>query len=100
MATRAVLNVLLDDPTRERYGLEVCADAGLPSGTIHPIMARLEAAGWVESSWEDIDPRVAGRPARRYYRLTAEGAASARSALAAAERALSRHRPGPAVGQT
>ena len=47
--------------------------AGLPSGTIHPILGRLERLGWVESRWEDIDPSQAGRPARRYYRLTTDG---------------------------
>jgi PadR family transcriptional regulator PadR len=76
-----VLRALLADPTKERYGLEVCGAAGLPSGTIHPILARLESIGWVESRWEAIDPKVAGRPRRRYYRLTTRGAQAATSAL-------------------
>ena len=40
----------------------------------------------MDSRWEDIDTRVEGRPARRYYRLTAAGAESARLALARAYR--------------
>ena len=39
-ATVAVLRVLIADPTREAYGLQVCAAAGLPTGTVHPILAR------------------------------------------------------------
>ena len=84
--TQLVLRALLEDPTRELYGIEIGAAAGLPSGTIPPILARLEGLGWVESRWEDIDTRAEGRPARRYYRLTAAGVQSARLALARAYR--------------
>jgi len=84
--TQLVLRALLEDPTRELYGIEIGAAAGLPSGTIHPILARLEGLGWVESRREDIDTRAEGRPARRYYRLTAAGVQSARLALARAYR--------------
>lgn len=84
--TQRVLRVFLDDVSAERYGGEINDIAGLPSGTVHPILARLEGLGWVESRWEEIDPRAAGRPARRYYRLTASGAGQARDALARAYR--------------
>src|SRR6478752_5504610 len=86
MPTQFVLRALLEDPTAEMYGLEIGAAAGLASGTVHPILARLEGVGWLESRWEDIDPRVEGRPARRYYRLTGAGAQSAQSAVARAHR--------------
>ncbi|MGY6025278.1 PadR family transcriptional regulator [Streptomyces spinosirectus] len=61
-----------------------CAVWGLESGTIHLILARLEAAGWVESSWEEADPSEQGPPCRRYYRLNPDGAERARDALARA----------------
>jgi DNA-binding PadR family transcriptional regulator len=80
--TQLVLRALLAEPGREMYGAEIGDAAGLPSGTVHPMLARLEGAGWVESRWEDIDPRTEGRPARRYYRLSADGVQSARDALA------------------
>jgi len=86
--TQLVLQALLADPTAELYGVEIGAAAGLPSGTVHPILARLEGLGWLDSRWEDINPRVVGRPARRYYRLTATGAESAEGALAQAYRAV------------
>jgi DNA-binding PadR family transcriptional regulator len=85
LSTRMVLQALLDKPSQEMYGLQISRAANLPSGTIHPILARLERLGWLESSWEDIDPAKEGRPRRRYYRLSARGAASARAALARVE---------------
>ncbi len=85
-----VLFELLVDPSRELYGLEIGRAAGLASGTVHPILARLEAIGWVESRWEEVDPRDASRPARRYYRLTPSGSQAAPPALARASRATLR----------
>lgn len=83
--TQLVLRTLLAEPTQEMYGLQICIEAGLPSGTIHPILARLEHEyGWVTSRWEDIKPEAEGRPKRRYYHLTEDGAERARIALAQA----------------
>jgi len=82
--TQRVLRAMLADPTGELYGTEIGDTAGLPSGTVHPILARLEGAGWAQSRWEQIDPSAEGRPARRYYRLTASGVSAARDALARA----------------
>lgn len=85
--TQFVLRALLSDLDRELYGVEIGAAAGLPSGTVHPILARLEAVGWVSSRWEDVDPSVAGRPARRYYKIDPQGIEAARNALAKAYQA-------------
>jgi PadR family transcriptional regulator, regulatory protein PadR len=101
LTTQLVLRALLEHPASELYGLEICAKAGLPSGTIHPILARLEKAEWLESRWEDTDPHEQGRPRRRYYRLSRDGAVRARVALARATEstaALRRLRPGLASG--
>ncbi|MEU6203056.1 PadR family transcriptional regulator [Micromonospora musae] len=77
-----VLSALLAEPDAERYGLDLMKLTGLPSGTVYPVLHRLQGARWVEADWETIDPAAEGRPARRYYRLTAEGATAARQALA------------------
>jgi len=82
LPTQLVLRAMLAEPTQEMYGLEICQAAELPSGTIHPILARLEGCGWLESRWEGIDPSKEGRPRRRYYCLSTEGAEHARTALA------------------
>ena len=89
LPTQLVLRVMLDEPTREMYGLQICEAAGLPSGTIHPILARLERLGWLESRWEDASPREEGRPRRRYYFWSKDGAERARIALAQAATSVS-----------
>lgn len=80
--TQAVLAALLRDMTEPHYGLEIARAAGLASGTIYPILARLERQKWVESEWEQIDESAEGRRRRRYYRLTGEGARAAGQELA------------------
>lgn len=90
-----VLAALLEDPQAERYGLELMRATGQPSGTLYPILTRLQEAGWLRADWEQIDPSVTGRPARRYYRLTPQGAVAARAELAAL---YARLRPRPAGG--
>lgn len=90
LPTQLVLGVLLDEPAADRYGLEICQAVGLPSGTVHPILARLEQCGWVRSRWEDIDPRERGRPRRRYYRLDPGSVAAARAAMARARTPIAR----------
>jgi len=89
LPTQLVLRALLAEPTQEMYGLQICQAAGLPSGTIHPILARFEGLGWLESHWEDVSPQEEGRPRRRYYRLTEDGAERARIALAQAATSVS-----------
>jgi PadR family transcriptional regulator PadR len=77
----ALLAVLLGEPTAEWYGFDLLDRTELKSGTLYPLLARLEQAGWLESRWETIDPRAEGRPRRRLYVLTAIGETSARSEL-------------------
>lgn len=71
-----VLDAMLQAPDEDHWGFEIMKRTGLKSGTLYPLLARLETAGWVESGWEEqTEP---GRPRRRYYRLTGLGAESAR----------------------
>jgi PadR family transcriptional regulator PadR len=76
-----VLRAFLDEPGREVYGLEVLRATGLKSGTLYPLLDRLEKSGWVESRWEDAPPSQGGRPRRRFYRLTGIGLHEARQML-------------------
>ena len=101
LPTQLVLRALIADPTKEFYGLELSQLAELASGTVHPILARLEGCGWVESRWEDRDPHEAGRPRRRYYRLTPDGVVFAARALDRVRTPaplLGRLQPKPALG--
>ncbi|MFI7603276.1 PadR family transcriptional regulator [Actinoplanes sp. NPDC049681] len=88
------LQAMLDDPERERYGLDLATQAGLEPATVYPILVAFETVGWVSSREEDVDAHAVGRPRRRYYRLTPTGVTAAREAVAArrqrAARGLSR----------
>ena len=56
------------------YGFDIIDSTGLPSGTVYPALSRLERDGYVRSAWEDQSrAHHEGRPARRYYRVTAPG---------------------------
>jgi len=57
----------------EISGAEVGRATKLASGTLYPILMRLEEAGWVESRWETEDPHELGRPRRRLYQITGVG---------------------------
>jgi DNA-binding MarR family transcriptional regulator len=77
-----VLKAFLDDPAAKRYGFELMQVTGMTSGSLYPTLAKVERAGWIVGEREPIDPREEGRPARRYYMLTAEGATTGAAALA------------------
>jgi PadR family transcriptional regulator PadR len=64
----------MSDRKRELSGAEIAKLSKLSSGTLYPILYRLEEFGWLDSRWESGDPTVLGRPRRRYYRITGEGA--------------------------
>lgn len=78
-ATVAVLQAIR---AGHRFGLDIMDATGLPSGTVYPTLARMEARAYVDSEWEDgADAKEAGRPRRRYYRLTPDGARALSEAL-------------------
>jgi PadR family transcriptional regulator len=87
--TLALLAALLGTFDADYYGLQLCQMAGLPSGSVYPILARLEGAGVLSSRWEDDEEAAShqGRR-RRYYRLTASGADAASAELSRARREL------------
>src|SRR5215813_14030879 len=73
-----VLKVFLEDPARARYGFEIMRLTGLASGSLYPMLARLEEAGWFTRGKEDIDPHIEGRPARLHYTITGAAVTAAR----------------------
>ena len=77
-AAAAVLRAVTEGSS---YGFDVMDATGLPSGTVYPILSRMEKRGLVVSRWQDAESeREAGRPPRRYYAVTPTG----RTALAQA----------------
>ena len=90
-ALERVLKVFLADPSAQRYGYDLMKAAKLPSGTLYPMLARLEAEGLVTAAWEQPRPDADGRPPRKFYTLTDEGIRTARLELA--EAAMNAARP-------
>jgi PadR family transcriptional regulator, regulatory protein PadR len=85
-----VLRVMLTDPAAPHYGYDLMRAAKLASGTLYPMLARLQQEGLVDSEWEAPRQDAGGRPPRKYYRLTGEGLRVARLELAQASRAPAR----------
>ena len=80
--TLKLLTLLMENPQEPRSGASISKATGLGSGTMYPLLQRLEMAKWIEGKWEKIDPSEIGRPKRRFYKLTATGQNAARKALA------------------
>lgn len=75
-AARNLLAVLAESGGRWRHGYELCRLAGIKSGTLYPLLIRLEEKGYLQAEWQA--PTEAGRPPRHAYRLTAAGLQLAR----------------------
>jgi DNA-binding PadR family transcriptional regulator len=79
-----------------RHGFEIIEAVGVRSGTVYPVLRRLEEQGLVKSRWEPVrEARDAGRPPRRYYELTR----AADSLLERAREAFPADRHLPALGE-
>lgn len=88
--TLQVLAALLASPRDELSGVEIARVTKLGSGTLYPILLRLEHAGWLQSRWEAETPKALGRPRKRFYRVTGIGAQKARAAVKELEPAFGR----------
>jgi PadR family transcriptional regulator PadR len=77
--TTLVLQALLQG---HHHGFDIMDATGLPSGTVYPILRRLDAEGCVRSRWErQGEARKEQRPPRRYYELTSHGRSTATDAI-------------------
>jgi PadR family transcriptional regulator, regulatory protein PadR len=68
---RLVLAVLLDARGSWSHGYQLARAADVKSGTLYPLLIRLEEQGFLEAEWQQ--PEARGRPPRHAYRLTASG---------------------------
>jgi PadR family transcriptional regulator PadR len=93
MATRLVFQAFLDAPSDETYGFELAEATNLPSGTIYPILRRLEDEGFIKSHWAEVETG-SQRRRRRYYELTGEGRRAAHAATVEQRQALRLLAPG------
>ena len=79
--TIKVLGALMANTHAELSGSDISRPTSLASGTLYPILMRLEDAGWLSSRWESENPRDLGRPRKRLYKLTETGIRSAQTAF-------------------
>ena len=76
--TLLVLERLVERPTDWRYGYDLSRETGLKSGTLYPILMRLEKHTWLEARWVATEDGV---PPRHTYRLTPNGLELAKTQL-------------------
>ena len=74
---RNLLAALLEAGEGWSHGYDLAALTGIRSGTLYPILIRLEEQGYLEAEWQQ--PAASGRPPRHAYRLTGAGRKLARS---------------------
>jgi PadR family transcriptional regulator PadR len=87
--TVTVLDMLLAaDPDHPPWGYRICEETGLGSGTVYPILERLEKVGWIAGRWETDQPD--DRPSRRFYSVTETGSREYAAAIAVRRRRLGR----------
>jgi PadR family transcriptional regulator, regulatory protein PadR len=68
--------------TGSQFGFDIMNATGLTSGTVYPTLDRLEHGGLLKSHWEaEAEAHREGRPARRYFKLTATGVTALTAAL-------------------
>ena len=65
------------------HGYDIIRQTGVRSGTLYPMLIRLEERGFLEATW--LEPAEPGRPARHAYRLTQAGRALANANVPDAE---------------
>ncbi len=76
--THALVQVavaLMERPGDRHWGYDLSKRAEVRSGVLYPILRRMLEEGWLADGWEDTtEQRAAGRPPRRYYEITEQGA--------------------------
>jgi PadR family transcriptional regulator, regulatory protein PadR len=80
--TLKVLSVFMERSQDRLAGSDILKRTGMLSGTVYPILMRLERARWLESEWEQLEPAEIGRPRKRLYRISSQGYNAANAALA------------------
>ena len=78
-----VLQHLKQHPTEDHFGLSIIRATKLVSGTVYAALGRMQSEGLLTSRLEDIDPRIAGRPVRRFFSITGQGIEAVESELRA-----------------
>jgi PadR family transcriptional regulator len=88
-----VLSLFVDAPDREIFGLEVIKEAEIPSGSLYPILHRLEGLDLLRAEWESLETAVAaGHRPRKKYRLNPDAMERAAGLIAEVQKVRSAER--------
>ena len=77
-----VISIFISNPWSEYSGADICRRAKLKSGTVYPMLIKMEVNGWLSSELEKIDPKKEGRPKKRLYKITHRGLIEGQKILA------------------
>jgi len=81
--TLKIARFLAELKTSSTWGLQICAETRLGSGSVYSVLDRFESYGWVESFWEEDNNRRGAR--RRLYKVTSVGKKSLQQLVAEKE---------------
>jgi DNA-binding PadR family transcriptional regulator len=81
--TIKVAAFLADLKAGSTWGLQICSETQLGSGSVYSVLDRFESYGWVESFWEEDNNRRGAR--RRLYKVTSVGKKSLKQLVAEKE---------------
>ena len=68
-----IFSVFLQNPDKQHTGTEVRALAKAGAGTVFPLLQDMCDKDWVTDEWEIQDPKILGRPRKRFFKLTSLG---------------------------
>ncbi len=78
--TLKIANYLTSLKGVSTWGLQICAETNLGSGSVYSVLDRFEGYGWVESYWEEDNSRRGAR--RRLYKVTPLGKTALKQLIA------------------
>jgi DNA-binding PadR family transcriptional regulator len=81
--TIKIARFLADLKASSTWGLQICTETQLGSGSVYSVLDRFESYGWVESFWEEDNNRRGAR--RRLYKVTSVGKKSLQQLVAEKE---------------
>lgn len=84
------LTVFVNNPSDKFSGADICNATKLMSGTVYPLLFRMEEKGWLLGTWEQTEE---GKQPRKVYVLTRPGLDRGRDIL-------STHLPQPRLEQS
>lgn len=68
-----ILAFFIGNEKKMYCGSDVMKQLNLPSGTVYPLLLRMTKAGWLDRELENVNPKEIGRPAKRFYQISATG---------------------------